>query len=260
MALRRPSTLFNLPSPTRTFTCLQCRTLHRLHAPTLRTPRPTPFVPDVQTFLTLIGRNLSQHAAKIPSWEALFFLSGQQLRESGVEPARARRYLLWWRERFRNGIMGIGGDLKEVKDGVAELRVVEVPSERPIDQTPTLTKSAGMRKMIVNVPPTVALPPDPANPTAVESEGRESAPARATAPPAKMNSKDVQAVAGVKLVQANTIGGTGIESIKGHQGVARLRVKEGLWEQRRGHKVDGGERRKAEVRYKRRAQERKMAR
>ncbi|KAK5122392.1 hypothetical protein LTR85_003976 [Meristemomyces frigidus] len=260
MAMKRPSTLLSLPSPTRTFTCLQCRTLHRLHAPTLRAPRPTPFVPDVQTFLTLIGRDLSKHAAKIPSWEALFSLSGQQLRESGVEPARARRYLLWWRERFRNGITGIGGDLKEVKDGVAELRVVEVPSERLFDQTPTLTKSAGMRKMIINVPPTVALPPDPANPSAAEGQESEPAPVRATAPSPKIDSKSVLPVAGVKLVQANTIGGTGIEPIKGHQGVARLRVKEGLWEQRRGHKVDGGERRKAEVRYKRRAQERKAAR
>jgi hypothetical protein len=41
---------------------------------------------------------------------------------------------------------------------------------------------------------------------------------------------------------------------------AQIKVKEGLWEERRGHKVDGGERRKAEVRFKRRSEERKKAR
>ena len=49
--------------------------------------------------------------------------------------------------------------------------------------------------------------------------------------------------------------------IKGTGGLkARVVVKEGLWEDKRGHKVDGGERRKAEVRSKRRAEERKKAR
>ena len=144
-----------------------------------------------------------------------------------------------------------------MKDGIAELRIVEVPSTRAGDQAATLTKGAGMRKMIVNVPATVALPPDPANPQVEEGEG---AAAKRVAPPPRVDAKNAQTITGVKIVQANTIGGTGIEAVKGHQGVARLRVKEGLWEQRRGHKVDGGERRKAEVRYKRRAQERKMAR
>ncbi|KAK3644119.1 telomere length regulation protein [Elasticomyces elasticus] len=252
MALKRPSTLLNLPPPTR---CLftQTRPLHRLHAPHLRIPRPTPFVPDVPTFLTLIGRNLAQHATKIPSWDALFALSGSELREKGVEPARARRYLLWWRERFRNGIMGIGGDLKEVKDGMAELRIVEVPSERTGDRQATLTKGAGMRKVVVNVMPTVALPADLTAAKAGGEEGKvEQVP--------RIDVQSAQAVTGVKIVAANTIGGTGVEAVKGHQGVARLRVQDGLWEERRGHKVDGGERRKAEVRYKRRAQERKNAR
>jgi IGR protein motif. len=31
-----------------------------------------PFVPDVQTFLTLIGREMSKQASKIPSWQDLF--------------------------------------------------------------------------------------------------------------------------------------------------------------------------------------------
>lgn len=245
--------MLRLPAIGRQPVCLQCRFLHAGNPTTPRIPRPTPFVPDPQTFLTLIGRNMAQHAAKIPTWDALFTLSSAQLRESGIEPARARRYLLWWRERFRNGLMGVGGDLQEVEKGVAELRIVEVPSERPGDQMATLSKDPGTRKMVVNTPVTVAAMPDPANP-------QESARDISIIPPPKIDAAKARPVKEMKIVRGNTIGGTGVEYIKGHPGVARLRVQDGLWEQRRGHKVDGGERRRAEVRAKRRAQERKNAR
>lgn len=258
MAHTRSTALLQLPATIRSFapTCLQCQTrrLHRLNVPNMRIPKPTPFVPDVQTFLTLIGRGLSVHASRIPSWEALFTLSSEQLRESGVEPARARRYLLWWRDRFRNGVAGIGSDLKHVKDGVAELRIVEVPSSRPRDQMGTLTKDPGMQKIITNVPPSRAtLQP--------AAEADEDDTATATAPPRRLSSaEEANPVANTKISHGISIRGRGVEFVKGHQGVARLKVQEGLWEQRRGHKVDGGERRKAEVRAKRRLAERKKAR
>jgi len=57
-----------------------------------------------------------------------------------------------------------------------------------------------------------------------------------------------------KLVQgfhvrgAGTIVGSYIQPLKGSGGsVARLKVQEGLWEVRRGHKVHGGERRRKNV-------------
>lgn len=200
---------------------------------------------------------MSAHAGKIPSWDALFTLSSQQLREAGVEPARARRYLLWWRERFSNGIHGIGGDLTEVKDGIAELRIAEVPLAQGGSAPATISRDEGMRKVIVNVQPTVSLPEDPANPQ--PKEGRKSV-LEALAPPMRLTEKEVKPIEGFKIVKGSTIGGTGVEYVKGHQGVARLRVQEGLWEQRRGHKVDGGERRRAAVRAKRRSEERKNAR
>ncbi|CAK4034558.1 Hypothetical predicted protein [Lecanosticta acicola] len=259
MAAKRSLPLLSLPSPLRTSTCIQCqrqqvRALHKLNAPAIRIPKPTPFVPDPTAFLTLIGRNMSAHAAKIPSWEALFSLSGQQLKASGIEPARARRYLMWWRERFRNGIMGIGGDLKEVKDGIAELRIAEIPNEK---LHATISQDEGMKKVVVNVPPTVVLPEDPANPRPKE---RKKNVLEALAPPMRMSPKQAHVVKGMKIVQGSTIGGTGVEYVKGHQGVAKLRVQEGLWEQKRGRKIDGGERRRAMVRFKRRATERKNSR
>ncbi|EME39343.1 hypothetical protein DOTSEDRAFT_75151 [Dothistroma septosporum NZE10] len=225
--------------------------------PQARIPKPTPFVPDPSAFLTLIGRNTSAHASKFPTWDSLFTMSSAQMKDAGIEPPRARRYILWWRERFRNGITGIGGDLQNVQNGIAELRVVEVPTNKPAPAT--VSRDAGVKKVVVNVAPTVVLPEDPANPTKKEDKPKSSI-LSALAPPARMRAEEARPVEGVKIVQGNVIGGTGVEYVKGHAGVARLRVREGLWEQGRGHKVDGGERRRAEVRAKRRAAERKNAR
>lgn len=220
LAPGRPIPSFLLPFTQST----RARSLH--HQRTIpRAPRPTPFVPDVQTFLTLIGRNLSQHASKIPSWNALFSLTSAELRELGVEPPRARRYLLAWREKFKQGIFGIGGDLRHVENGEGRLSVVEVPANNR--RTATATISSGKRKVVVNTPSDV---------------GRD------------LPLDQVQPVQGVKVKRAHTIVGPHVLPAKGGRG-ARIPVKEGLWEVRRGRKIDGGERRQAEVRAKRRAAE-----
>ncbi|KAG9635933.1 hypothetical protein KCU69_g19588, partial [Aureobasidium melanogenum] len=101
MFARRAFSVKALPTTT-SFVQTQLRCLHAKVA-AKDIPKPTPFVPDAQTFLTLIGRKMSQHAQKIPDWNALFSLSSLQLRELGVEPARSRRYLLHWRNKFRQG-------------------------------------------------------------------------------------------------------------------------------------------------------------
>ncbi|KAI9842433.1 MAG: hypothetical protein M1838_003143 [Thelocarpon superellum] len=209
-------------------------------------PAPTAFVPDADTFLTLIGRNLRQHASKIPSWEALFSLSGPQLRELGVEPARDRRYLLRWRERFRQGDFGVGGDLHSVVDGVAELRAVQTPrvktataagSTQTSSVTSTSSAPPGTKKVVINVAP----------------EARDGPPAQAEAALRPVRHLSVQG--------ARTITGPHVQAVRGTRGrVARLVAQEGLWEQRRGRKIDGGERRRAEVRAKRKGEERRDAR
>ncbi|KAK4250667.1 IGR protein motif-domain-containing protein [Corynascus similis CBS 632.67] len=184
-------------------------------------PAPIPLVPDVETFLTVIGRGLKQHASKFPTWDALFTLTSDQLRELGIEPPRTRRYLLRWRQRFREGKFGIGGDLKYVENGTAELRVQE------IDKTPLLRI-----RRVVNVPP----------------------------------GKKVEEVSPSEMVRAKGFTVQGVRTIVGpyalpmKYGGARLTVTEGMWEDRRGHKVDGGERRRAEIRFKRRVAERKALR
>lgn len=184
-------------------------------------PAPIPFVPDVDTFLTLIGRGLKQHASKFPSWDALFTLTSDQLRELGLEPPRARRYLLRWRQRFREGKFGIGGDLKHVENGTAVLKI----QEEDLDPFTRL-------RHVVNVPP--------------DKKVEEVPPS------------ELVKVHGYRVKGVRTIIGPHILPIKG--GGVRLSVKEGLWEDKRGHKVDGGERRQAEIRFKRRIAERKANR
>ena len=215
---------------TQSTTAPHVRCMHqRVKAP--KVPRATPFVPNVQTFLTLIGRNLSQHASKIQSWKALFSLTSEQFKELGVEPPRSRRYLLRWREKFRNGLYGVGGDFRYVKDGIGMLRVMEVPVSGNIAATATL--SPGKRKVVVNV---------------AAGGSAEDKPAEYLVP-----------VKGLHIHGAETIVGPHVEPVQGGKG-ARIVVREGLWEDRRGHKIDGGERRQAEVRAKRRGEERRAAR
>ncbi|KAL1962293.1 hypothetical protein VTN77DRAFT_9836 [Rasamsonia byssochlamydoides] len=219
--------------------CVRC--LHR--KTTLPVPSPTPFVPDVQTFLTLIGRDMVKHASKFESWDKLFSLTSAELRDLGIEPTRQRRYLLRWREKFRRGIYGPGGDLDHVVNGVAQLRVVEVPAETPKqnadngDSTPAVTASAtsspGTKKVIVNLPP--------------DATGYQHNP-----------SNPLKKYAQMKIHRGSMIKGPYLQQIKGTNGSAALiRVVEGMWEDKQGHKVDGGERRRAEVRAKRRSAERR---
>lgn len=232
------STLQHFSLKSRPLQCL--RYLHaRASASQPPIPQPTPFVPDASTFLKLIGRNLSQHAGKIPTWQSLFSLTSTQLRELGVEPARTRRYLLWWRDRFRKGIFGVGGDLENVKNGQAELRVVEVSVANPGTPKPRTTSTAtGLqrtKRMIVNAPLDVI------------EKGRSL--------------QQLKPVEGMKVAGVRTIVGPYVQPLKGTRGsVATINVQEGMWEVRRGVKVDGGERRKLQVRRKRLLEERRTSR
>lgn len=125
-----------------------------------------------------------------------------------------------WRERFRRGEFGPGGDAKVVEEGVARLRVVEVEGGAAEG---TATRAPGMRRVAANA-----------------EEGGE-----------------VVTLKGVKVKGAQRVVGSHVLPAKGG---AQIKATEGLWEIRRGRKIDGGERRRAEVRSKRRAAERKEAR
>ncbi|KAI9674517.1 MAG: hypothetical protein M1817_001855 [Caeruleum heppii] len=242
----RPSTLSlrtltSFPLPLAVAARQDIRLYHQRMAPA-KIPTPTPFVPNVETFLTLIGRDLKKHAAKITSWEALFSLSGAQLRKLGVEPPRDRRYLLRWRDKFRSGVYGVGGDVTAVTDGVGEVRIEVRKSETapvsqsadPNPETPPI--SPRRNKLIV-----ANLPPD------IRQTSARTGP--------------LKPVNHLKVKGRCTITGPYVQPVGGkRRGLGRIAVQEGLWEDRRGRKTDGGERRRAEVRAKRNREERKNAR
>lgn len=65
-------------------------------------PKPTAAVPDVQTFLTKIGRNTVEHVEHFPTWSSLFTTKSVKLKELGIDVAQ-RRYILKQIEKFRQG-------------------------------------------------------------------------------------------------------------------------------------------------------------
>jgi len=172
---------------------------------------------------------MSQFSSKISSWDALFRLTSDQLKGLGIEPTSKRRYLLWWRERFRTGIWGVGGEFKYVNpEGVAYVRTVQVPGieklsedepEPPQGLTPL--RNPGMKKIIVNVPP--------------PTEKHEV-------------SEDVNEASGAHVTTLDVIGGKWFEPVKGGQTGQWSRIvrKEGMWEEKQGKKKHGGERRRKE--------------
>lgn len=139
--------------------------------------------------------------------------------------------------------------MRFVEDGVGTMRVVELP-KLPENQggkimgsdlTLAVNQAPLTTKLIIN------LPAGETRPIAALGQGQSTF--------------DLRKVQGVKLANGHLIQGPYVQPIKGSNGsVATLKVQEGLWEHRRGHKVDGGERRKAEVRFKRGVEERRKAR
>lgn len=216
----------------------QIRQLHKTR-PAHPIPKPVPFVPDVPTFLTLIGRGLNKYANKFPSWNALFSLTSPQLKELGIEPPRNRRYLLHWMQRYRKGSLGPGGDFQYVKNGEAVLKVATPPPS-------TLSDT----KWVVNVPHDIA--------PAAEEEAADKPSKKAKKAPTHVSSELVRPN-GYKVVGAQTIAGPYARPLAGASGVV-VKVTEGMWEDRQGRKIDGGERRRAETRFKKRSAERRAER
>jgi hypothetical protein len=214
------------PTPTTAVASRSLTAQTRCYHPTARQgplpiPQNIPFVPDVTSYLTLIGRGLRKYADKFPSWDALFSLSSVQLKELGVEPARTRRYLLNKLRQYREGEHGLGHDFKYVDNGTAELKVLE-------EQVGPLL----YRRRVVNVPLGKKVKDIPADQLCFPKGYH---------------------VEGIKTI-------CGPHALPAKNGRVLVKLTEGMWEHKRGHKVDGGERRRAEVRFKRRVKERRERR
>ncbi len=115
---------------------------------------------------------------------------------------------------------------------VAQIRVIELPLNKASSSAMATqpTRIPIKKKLVVNLPP--------------------------EAPVQGLQLGEVERVGGMKVVGAHTIVGPYIQPVKGTGGsVATIKVQEGMWEVKRGQKVDGGERRKVQVRRKRRLEE-----
>ena len=129
----------------------------------------------------------------------------------------------------------MGGDLKNVTDGQAELRIAEVSLdsakqsvEASGDQATTLPLR--VKRIVTN--------------ETFEALAQQE------------DAQKLVSVQGAYVDAPGTIAGPFIQHVKGSRGrVAMIKRHEGMWEVRRGHKVDGGERRQKEVRRKRYLQE-----
>jgi hypothetical protein len=127
---------------------------------------------------------------------------------------------------------GIAGTARSVVDGTAEFRIVETPSKTGPEDHATAMRTPGTRRIVANLPPGVDI--------------------------ADVDRTLLVPFRDLRVDEDGMIAGPFVEAVKGTQGkVARISVKEGLWEVPRGVKIDGGERRRAEVRALRRSKEKK---
>lgn len=124
-------------------------------------------------------------------------------------------------QRYRKGALGPGGDFEFVRDGEALLKVATPPASVISDA-----------KWVVNVPK------DDGDAPNLEALPR----------PKGYTVRGLKSIAGPHATPLPQDAG------------AVVKVTEGLWEQRRGRKIDGGERRRSEIRFKRRSAERRAER
>lgn len=117
-----------------------------------------------------------------------------------------------------------------MKDGTAHLKVVEIPSLKPTASKPeyaSTSSTPGMTKLVVNVP-----------------EGDESS-------VVGQGTKELRKPGGYKMKAGGVIAGPYALPVKGSNGsTAMVKIVEGMWEDRLGKKVFGGERRRAETLHK----------
>jgi putative component of toxin-antitoxin plasmid stabilization module len=133
-----------------------------------------------------------------------------------------------WREKFRRGHFGVWGALEHVQDGVAELRIVDREGKTVVVNT-TLS-SIGRAEAGDNT-------------TGEEQSTEARVGAEEVSAVLLEEPTDAVVVKEAKVAFPGVVAGPHCLPVKGSGGrVARIKAIEGLWEQKRGHKVGGGER------------------
>lgn len=126
--------------------------------------------------------------------------------------------------------------MQSLKDGKAELRVVEKVERVVVGDG----DGKRVRRWVVNVP--------------VEESGSEGQEGKEVLETGKL--EELPPVSGMTIKGMHGIVGPYVQVKKGSEGKAAVfKVEDGMWEERRGQKVDGGERRKKHVRRQRKLEE-----
>ena len=125
--------------------------------------------------------------------------------------------------------------MQHVENGIAKLRVVEVPYDDASSQRSSQTGLERKRKLVVDLPTEIGID--------------------------TISTAELHPIIGFKVVGAKTIVGPYVKLHKNTGGSeATFAIHEGMWEEKRGVKIDGGERRRKQVRYKRRIEENRKKR
>ncbi|KAI7883801.1 hypothetical protein K492DRAFT_235187 [Lichtheimia hyalospora FSU 10163] len=66
-------------------------------------PKPRGAIKEPADFLAAIGRGCDEHASKFETWESLFTTDSRTMRNDFGIPTRQRKYILSWREMYRQG-------------------------------------------------------------------------------------------------------------------------------------------------------------
>ncbi|KAF9345670.1 hypothetical protein BGX26_002884 [Mortierella sp. AD094] len=88
-----------------------------LHSGAAKKPIPAPRgdIQDPAAFLTKIGRNSASLADKFKSWDHLFTATTAEMKSDMALSVKQRRWVLSWREKYRQGVEPYAIPTKPVK-------------------------------------------------------------------------------------------------------------------------------------------------
>ncbi|ORX49921.1 hypothetical protein DM01DRAFT_1376224 [Hesseltinella vesiculosa] len=78
------------------------RFVHTEAAPSVPGPRGS--IKDVNDFMTSIGRGCQEFSDKFETWDALFTTSSRAMKADMGIPAKKRKYILGWIEKYKTGV------------------------------------------------------------------------------------------------------------------------------------------------------------
>ncbi|KAI9489179.1 IGR protein motif-domain-containing protein [Zychaea mexicana] len=73
------------------------------HTASVTAPQPRGNIKEAGDFLKAIGRGCDEFAGKFESWESLFTADSRTMRNDFGIPTKQRKYILSWRELYKQG-------------------------------------------------------------------------------------------------------------------------------------------------------------